>query len=175
MEGFEDMLSGGHPNSLGRTDEVVDVVLANDERFAELFDCYRSDDEVVRLRTSSALKRIEAARRDLLLPYVDRLISEIGKLDQASAQWTLAQLFNRLDADMTAAQRRGARELLKYNLQTHTDWIVLNHTIETLGTWAQRDAALAEWLHPHLRRLTQDPRKSVAKGAAKKLKLLYGD
>ena len=88
-ETFEQMLTGGHPNSLGRTVEVVDIVLSDTDRFGELFDCYRSQDEVVRLRTSSAMKRVEAERHDLLLPYIDRFIGEIGELDQASAQWTL--------------------------------------------------------------------------------------
>ena len=62
-EAFEDMLTGGHPNSLGRTVEVVEMVLANPDRFDELFNCYKSDNAVVRLRTSNAMKRIEAERR----------------------------------------------------------------------------------------------------------------
>lgn len=37
MDSFESMLSGGHPNSLGRTVEVVDMVLADRERLGELF------------------------------------------------------------------------------------------------------------------------------------------
>lgn len=49
---FEEMLTGGHPNSLGRTVEVVDAVLADRARLARLYACYFSDDEVVRLRTS---------------------------------------------------------------------------------------------------------------------------
>ena len=36
-ERFEDMLTGGHPNSLGRTIEVVDQVLANPTKIEELF------------------------------------------------------------------------------------------------------------------------------------------
>lgn len=91
------MLSGGHPNSLGRTDEVVELVIAQPARFKELFHCYQSDDAVVRLRTSSAMKRVEAANHALLIPWIDRFIDEIGALDQASAQWTLAQLFVRLE------------------------------------------------------------------------------
>ncbi len=62
------MLTGGHPNSLGRTKEVVEMVLADPDRFDELFGCYASEDEVVRLRTSNAVKRVEAARHDLLVP-----------------------------------------------------------------------------------------------------------
>ena len=94
-QGFEAMLTSGHPNPLARTAEVVDIVLANPGRFAELSACYRSDDAVVRLRVSNAMRREEAQRHDLLVPYIDPLIEEIGALDQASAQWTLAELFRR--------------------------------------------------------------------------------
>ena len=67
-ERFEDMLTGGHPNSLGRTIEVVDAVLAAPERFEELFNCYQSADEVVRLRVSNAMKRVEAEQHELVGP-----------------------------------------------------------------------------------------------------------
>ena len=36
-EPFVDMLTGGHPNSLGRTIEVVDQVLATPDRIDELY------------------------------------------------------------------------------------------------------------------------------------------
>ncbi len=44
-ETFEDMLTGGHPNSLGRTVEVVELVLAEPDRFQELFENLMSDEE----------------------------------------------------------------------------------------------------------------------------------
>lgn len=168
-DSFEEMLTGGHPNSLGRTVEVVAQVLAAPDRFSELFDCYASRDDVVRLRTSSAMKRIERERHDLLVPYIDRFIEEIGDLDQASAQWTLAQLFDRLLPDLDAAQKRSATALMQRNLAQHDDWIVLNTTIETLSKWAKDDSALRAWLRPQLERLRMDRRKSVAKRAAKAL------
>lgn len=174
-EPFEEMLTGGHPNSLGRTIEVVEAVLAEPGRFDELFECYSSTNEVVRLRVSSAMKRVEAARHDLLLPYIDRFIKEIGALDQASAQWTLAQLFERLAGDLSDTQRAAALEIMKRNLAHHQDWIVLNHTTETLAKWAEEDPALKAWLLPQLKRLCSDPRKSVAKRAEKKLRHLTGE
>ncbi|MEM9795485.1 MAG: hypothetical protein AAF919_03290 [Pseudomonadota bacterium] len=164
---FEDMLSGGHPNSLGRTVEVVEIVLADPPRFEELFLCYRSADPVVRLRTSNAMKRVEAERHDLLVPYIDRFIAEVGALDQASAQWTLAQLFARLAAQMTAPQRAAAEALMRRNLERADDWIVLKTHMDTLAEWAERDAALTDWLCPHLARLGRDSRKSVASRAGR--------
>lgn len=174
-ETFEDMLTGGHPNSLGRTVEVVDIVLSEPDRFGELFGCYGSEDEVVRLRTSNAMKRVEAARHDLLVPYIDRFITEIGALDQASAQWTLAQLFDRLSPDLNDQQKTSAIVIMQRNLEGHGDWIVLNATIETLANWAKSDAVLRDWLRPHLERLSGDSRKSVASRAAKKLKALSSE
>ncbi len=166
-EPFEAMLTGGHPNSLGRTIEVVDIVLANPERFDELYRCYRSEDEVVRLRVSNAMRRVEAERHDLLVPYIDSFIEEIGSLDQPSAQWTLAKLFEALRPDMNAAQEEQALAIMKRNLAEHSDWIVLNNSMEALFAWSSDDPDLRAWLRPHLDRLTQDKRKSVASRAAK--------
>lgn len=56
MELFEDMLNGGHPNSIGRTVEVVNHVLTNPEKFEELYQCYFSNDEVVRLSVSNTMQ-----------------------------------------------------------------------------------------------------------------------
>jgi len=171
-ESYEEMLTGGHPNSLGRTIEVVDDVLQHPASMSELFECYKSADAVVRLRVSNVMKRIEAEQHVLLLPFIDRFISEIGQLDQASAQWTLAQLFDRLSPHLSGPQRRAALKLMKRNLKNHTDWIVLNATMETLARWAKSDDALAQWLAPHLKRLSNDSRKSVSGRAKKKLQLL---
>lgn len=168
-DGFAAMLAGGHPNSLGRTEEVVALVLADETRLAELFACYGSDDAVVRLRTSSAMKRVEAARPDLVTPWLDRLISEIGVLDQASAQWTLAILFDRQKTRMTTSQKADARALMMRNLAEDTDWIVINTTIDVLARWAADDGDLRDWLRPQLHRHASDPRKSVSKRAAKAL------
>lgn len=168
MKGFEERLKGGHHNSLGNTVEVVQEVLGNHDRFEELFQCYFSEDELVRLRVSSAIKRVCIAKKELVIPYIERLLSEIAKIDQASTQWTLALLFKMLDEDMTVSQLNQAKKLLKKNLENHPDWIVLNNTMETLTYWSKNDRELKKWLVEPLARLTNDPRKSVS-GRAKKL------
>jgi len=168
-ESFEEMLTGGHPNSLGRTIEVVDIVLANSTRLSDLYNCYFSADEIVRLRTSNAIKRISLENPEWLIPYIDKLISEISDINQPSAQWTLANLFQTLSVFMSETQRNKAKNILQKNLETYTDWIVLNNTIDTLSKWAKNDSILKEWLLPQLERLAHDPRKSVS-GRAKKIR-----
>lgn len=157
---------------MGNTVEVVETVLQNPELFDALFQCYFSEDEVVRLRTSNAMKRICKANKALLLPYLDRFLSEIANIDQASTQWTLAQLFGMLTDELSAEQRNKATKLLQHNLATHTDWIVLNTTMETLARWAKDQESLRAWLMPHLQRLASDSRKSVASKARKMLEII---
>lgn len=169
-EPYEQMLTGGHHNSLGRTIEVVDDVLAHPEKLEELYQCYFSEDEVVRLRTSSAMKRVTKAHPVWVVPYLDRLLNTISKIDQASTQWTLASLFEMLEKSMSADQKAAATRIMQHNIATHNDWIVLNTTMQVLADWAVAgDTVLKDWLTPHLERLTQDKRKSVAKRAAKQL------
>ena len=168
MQSFEERLKGGHPNSLGNTVEIVDEVLAENELFNELFNCYFSNDEIVRLRTSNAMKRICNAKKAILIPYIDRFLTEIAQINQSSTQWTLSQLFGMLIKDMSKKQIEQAKKIMKHNLANNSDWIVLNQTMDTLTNWAKKDADLKNWIKPHLERLTADERKSVS-GRAKKM------
>ena len=90
---FEKALSGGHPNSLGNTPKVAEQVLAKPALLDDLFRCYDSEDEVVRLRVSNACKRIFRARPELLsADYVNRFIKLAGRLQQPSLQWTFSDI-----------------------------------------------------------------------------------
>ncbi|NJL96732.1 hypothetical protein HC864_02850 [Candidatus Gracilibacteria bacterium] len=171
-DNFELALSGGHPNSLGNTVEVVDVVLKNPERFEELFECYFCEDEVVRLRVSSCIKRIQKVKPDLVYGYIDRFLDDVSKIDQASTQWTLAQLFLVMEKKLTDREKQKAINIMKRNLQKSDDWIVLIQSMVTLGQWAKDDQNLAKWLRPILIKLSKDERKSVA-GKSKKMGLTY--
>lgn len=171
---FELLLTGGHHNSLGRTVEVVDAVLANRSRLDELYRCYFSDDEVVRLRVSSAMKRVTTEHPDWTMAYIDGLQSEVAAIDQASTQWTLALLFDLMADLLSPRQRARAIEIMQDNLANHGDWIVLNNSMKVLGAWSMHDPALADWLGPHAERLAKDERKSVASNARKLLDLLAG-
>ena len=172
-EPFDAMLSGGHPNSLGRTLEVVDAVLADRDRLEDLYACYGADDEVVRLRTSNALKRVTIEHPDWTMDLMDRLQSEVAELDQASAQWTLSLLFDLTKDLLSSAQEARAVRIMRRNLAEHDDWIVLNNAMKVLSGWADTKAE-RDWLRPHLERLAGDPRKSVAGQARKALARIGG-
>jgi hypothetical protein len=167
LSAFEQRLSGGHPNSLGNTLQVVDEILKDKQKLEQLYQCYFSKDEIVRLRVSNAFKRICKEHPDWLVPYIDRFIEKISQIDQDSTQWTLAQLFFMLDTKLSEQQRQQAKKTLQHNLTHRNDWIVLNMTMETLTHWAKEDSTLKTWLIPHLKKLSTDSRTSVKKRAAK--------
>jgi hypothetical protein len=163
------MLKGGHPNSLGRTAEVVGIVLADRARLEELFATIADSDEVVRMRVGDALEKVCRVRPGWFMAYLDRLLSELGQIQQPSVQWHVAQMLQHLRSALSDDQAKRSIELLQRNLSTSTDWIVLNVTMDVLTAWANHDALLAGWLVPELERLRREDRKSVAKRAAKRL------
>jgi hypothetical protein len=168
-EPFAEMLKGGHHNSLGRTEEVVEIVLADRTRLDELYASLADADELVRMRAGDALEKVCRSRPEWLRPYVERLLGEVGAIEQPSVQWHVAQMLDHLRGDLSDEQEARAAELLQRNLTQSSDWIVLNVTMDVLSEWARCNPTLAAWLEVELERLRQDPRKSVSKRASKRL------
>lgn len=166
---FADMLTGGHPNSLGRTEEVVGIVLTDHGRLDELFATMADPDEVVRMRVGDALEKVCRERPSWFVPHIDHIIGDLGTIDQPSVQWHVAQMLCHLHDDLPEDQAQRALRLLQRNLTGSTDWIVLNVTMDVLTEWSASDSSLAGWLTPELERLRQDKRKSVARRASMRL------
>lgn len=74
---YEAQLTGGHPNSLGNTITVVDHVLLHGT-FVELLACYDSNDEVVRLRVSNAVKRVYKEKPKWVEAHIDTFLYKIS-------------------------------------------------------------------------------------------------
>lgn len=164
---FESQLSGGHPNSLGNTVEVVAAVLRTEWLVDELIQTYSSADEVVRLRVSSALKRICKQQPGWIYARLARIEEWVDQIEQPSAQWTIAQMYSLLSDRLSPAQKKAAVARLQGFLSGSTDWIVLNFSMQTLAEWAMYEEEIREWLVPVLETLSSDSRKSVATRAAK--------
>ena len=144
---------------------MVNAVLADRSLLDDLYECYFSSDEVVRLRVSNAMKRVTIEQPDWTMDFIEGLQSDVAAIDQASTQWTLALIFDLLADRLSPEQRSRAVTIMKDNLANHSDWIVLNNSMKVLGRWATDDPELARWLQPHAHRLVDDERKSVASNA----------
>ena len=172
MEPFCIMLTGGHPNSLGRTLDVVDTVLAEPGRLAELYDCCLDDDDIVRLRAFNGIRRVFNARPDWFDDYAERFLTEIAATGKPVARWTSAQIFLELQDRLSADQRRRATDILIDTLNAESDWIALNMSMKTLEHWAKADRSYVGRIERRVRELADEKRKSVANGARKLLKAM---
>ncbi len=151
---------------MGNTIEVVEAILKDKRLLSDLIDCYKSEDQVVRLRVSNAMKRVAKEHPDWVAARLDDLVGWIAKIDQASTKWTLSTLYQWLDSYMNTRQRTDAIEIMKQNIH-YDDWIVQNTTAESLAYFARSNPELATWLIPELRTLTKSRHGSVARRAEK--------
>lgn len=133
---LETILSGGNPRSLGRTEEVVELVLANITKFDELFQLLFSTDEIIRMRASDALEKICRQHPEWLELYKEVLLGDIPMIRQASVQWHLAQILSEIN--LTVAETQLATTILKNNLESTNDWIVENLSLESLASFTRR-------------------------------------
>ena len=164
---IESILSGGNPRTFGKTDEVVSDVLKNHSKLKELFECLYSDDEIVRMRAGDALEKICRQEPKWFDPYIERLLQEVSKIDQPSVQWHLAQILGGLQ--LSQSQKSRAVEILKRNIESSTDWIVLNNSLEVFAQFARDDTKLLPYFMGQLSRHSNSRHKSVAKRAGKLL------
>ena len=116
---------------------------------------------------SDALEKICRQRPDLLQLYIPRLVDEVSGIRQPSVQWHLAQML--AEVTLSDAQRAQAVSILRRNLATFDDWILVNLTIEALAEFARQDPTLSPDLVVLLRGYADDRRKSVAARAKKLL------
>lgn len=131
-ETFADILAiGGKTNSLGRTDEVIEVVLSNDNRLSDLYNCVFNNDAWVRMRAVDAIEKVCRQHPEWLTPYVDRFQNELASNNQPSIQWHLAQMYSQLN--LNEQQKLIAIHWLKDQLSTvEVDWIVSANAMKTL-------------------------------------------
>lgn len=171
-EDFATMLAvGGKKNTLGRAEEVVQIVLNDQSRLEELYQCLFEDDAWLRMRAIDALEKVCRIHPQWLLPYLDRLLSDVASNNQPSIQWHLAEIFNEIE--LTTTQRTRATKLMKHNLaDVSVDWIVAANTMTTLTQFAQ-DGHLPVSDVVSLLKIQQDHHsKAVVKRATKLLDLL---
>ena len=99
------------------------MVLGNRDKMEDLFLCYQSDDEIVRLRTSNAFKRIFRAKPDLFNKWKQRFIKEVAEIDQPSAKWTTIQVLNELFDQLDEKEKTQSVEICLRYLRNEKDWL----------------------------------------------------
>lgn len=148
MTGLDDQLAdllqvGGRSNSLGRTAEVVDVVVADPARMRELLDCVQDEDAWVRMRAVDAVEKVCRVDPGRVAAYVEELLTTWTTSDQASVQWHLAQVLRQVELS-PEQQERAIAWLVARVATTDVDWIVATEVLRTLVGFASSGATGAD-------------------------------
>tara|TARA_Y100000816_G_scaffold55681_1_gene36190 strand:+ start:179 stop:727 length:549 start_codon:yes stop_codon:yes gene_type:complete len=168
---YESELTGGHPNSLGNTIKVVEHVIVKKNRINSLIKCYSSTDQIVRLRTSNAFKRIFRQKPEWFLDFKHIFLNKISKIKQSSTQWTCAQLFSELVNQLENKEQKKAKKIVSDYLNNSSDWIVLCQSMNALITFNKIDNKTIKENIKIIKKLSKDRRKAVSRLAKKLLSL----
>ena len=160
-------LGGGNRRSIGQSERVVEEILAQPERFGELFECMLHSDPLVRMRAVDAAEKITARRPDLLQPYKDRLLSQVAQVPQQEVRWHVAQMLPRLE--LSTEDRQAAITILKGYLNDRSK-IVVTFSMQAMTDLVQQDPDLRPAVIGELERLTADGSPAMR---SRGLKLLH--
>ncbi len=165
MESFEEILSvGGHTNSLGRANEVLQIVKSDPTKLDELFKCIYSLDAWVRMRAIDSFEKLVRDEPRLAQPYVNELINDLTKSNQASIQWHLAQLF--IEIKLTKPQSDKAVAWLKSKVSSlNVDWIVSVNVMKAMQHFYEQHQIHVDELMALFEIQTNHKSKSVRKKA----------
>lgn len=108
------LLDGADRRSIGRSDEVVRLVLKDPKLFRELISCLWDKNPIVRMRAADAAQKVSVKRPDLLQPYKSKLLGLLAETEQIELRWHLAQMIPRLK--LTARERQRAAGALRHYL-----------------------------------------------------------
>lgn len=162
---------GGKSNSLGRVDEVIEIVLKDKSRLDELYNCLFEEDAWVRMRAADAIEKICRQHPEWTEPYIDNFMRELFSSTQPSIQWHLAQIFR--EVELTDSQRTSAINWLKSLLSTtDVDWIVSANSMETLVKFVQEGLIEKSEVISLLKLQQQHKSKAVVRLATKLLEQL---
>jgi len=133
------LLKGKDRRSIGRSNEVVALVLREPRRFRELMKCLWSDDPVLRMRAADAADKVSTQRPRLLDPFKAELLGLLSEAEQKELRWHLALMIPRLT--LTRAERLRASEEFKRYLEDSSS-IVKTFALHALTEIAEDEPSL---------------------------------
>ena len=160
------LLKGGDRRSIGRSNQVVKIVLRAPQRFAKLIECLWNDDPIVRMRAGDAAEKVSAVRPEWLRDYKTELLGLLAETEQIELRWHLAQMISRLP--LTQSERRRAAETLQLYLGDRSS-IVRTFALQALADISRNDRELRLTLREILE---QSLRSGTAAMKARARKLL---
>jgi hypothetical protein len=160
-------LEGVDRRSIGRANEVAQMVLREPRRFRELIECLWSENPVVRMRAADAAEKVSAKRPRLLDRYKAELLGLLAEAEQIELRWHLAAMVPRLR--LTVRERHRAAAALHRYLNDRSS-IVKTFALQGLADLARSDAGLRPRVKQLLENAVQSGTPAMRARARKLLK-----
>ena len=141
-------LTGGDRRSIGKSNQVVKLVLARPRLFAELIDGMQAADPLVRMRAADAAEKVSLKQPDLLQPFKAKLLRLLEKASEQELRWHLAQMVPRLP--LARKDRVRAASALQHYL-TDRSSIVKTCALQALAEVAAKEESLRPEIEALLR------------------------
>jgi hypothetical protein len=142
-------LEGVDRRSIGRANEVAQMVLREPRRFRELIRCLWHENPVVRSRASDAAEKVSAQKPRLLDRHKPELLGLLAEAEQIELRWHLAAMVPRLP--LTVRERHRAAAALHRYLNDRSS-IVKTFALQGLADLARNDPGL----RPRVKQLLED-------------------
>jgi hypothetical protein len=158
-------LRGGDRRSIGRSNEVVELVFKRPVLFAELIHGMCAADPLVRMRAADAAEKVSLKQPDLLRPFKGKLLRLLDEAEEQELRWHLAQMVPRLP--LTSKERLRAAATFRRYLQDRSS-IVKTCAMQAIADIAAHDESLLS----EIKALLQDSMRSgtaAMKARARKL------
>src|SRR5580704_5612950 len=95
-QSIRNMLAGGIRSSIGRADEVAELVRRRPALAPKLVECLWDLDETVVARAANALEKASRDIPPILKPHKSALLGLMAEADQKELRWQLALMVPRL-------------------------------------------------------------------------------
>ncbi len=136
MNSILQKLIGGDFRSIGKSNEVVAIVLSNPLLFPELFAGLFVDDPLVRMRAADSIEKITLNKPELLQKYKRQIFDKASLIEQQEVQWHIAQIIPRLK--LSKSDMAKALKILDSYLKTTKSNIVCVMSLQALAELAMQ-------------------------------------
>src|SRR5580658_7705264 len=99
------MLAGGDRRSIGRADEVADLVGREPKVLPHLVECLWDTDALLRMRAADAMEKLSREQAVLLQRFKAPLLGLLAETTQQEVRWHLAAIVPRLRLTRSECRR----------------------------------------------------------------------
>ncbi|MEJ2345344.1 MAG: hypothetical protein P8076_13450 [Gammaproteobacteria bacterium] len=147
MHAILQLLKGGDRRSIGKSDEVVALVLGEPALFDVLFSGILEDDPLVRMRSADALEKVTAVHPEFLVPHKRALLGSLALVEQPGVRWHVAAMLARLP--LTEREQMTVVNILTGYMNDRSS-IVKTMAMQSLYDLAERYTALRPIARLHI-------------------------